>query len=139
MRILSAALALTAAVTAGPPPAVVRVAPTWTRVGIASVQLELSDLELRGDALVGRFQIHVPLLPSRDDQGTITLRMDAPLEQSLRPGAKVLGSASSETTGPHAVACDVDADGGVRIAVTTSDRVLSFVSHYQVLRRTSGD
>ncbi|HET9300798.1 MAG TPA: hypothetical protein VFO11_12695 [Candidatus Polarisedimenticolaceae bacterium] len=136
MRFFAAIVALHAVVAAGPsaPEVRVRVEPAQTRVAIASVYLELSDLKVETDTLVGSFALRVPLVPSKDDRGTLALPMDAPLEQCLRPGATIRGLASSKTTDRvYPIACAVGADGRVRIAVTTRDRTLEFLSHYTVL------
>ena len=83
---------------------------------------------------IGSFELRVPLLPSKDDRGTLALLMDAPLEQCLRPGATIRGLASSTTTDRVSpIACAVGPDGRVRIAVTTHDRTLEFTSRYTVL------
>lgn len=136
MRFLAASLALYAVVAPRPPaPELrVRVEPAQTRVAIASVYLELSDLKVEADTLVGSFDLRVPLVPSRDDRGTLAFPMDAPLEQCLRPGATIHGLASSKATDRiYPIECTVGPDGRVRIAVTTRDRTLEFISRYTVL------
>ena len=136
MRFLAASVALYALVAPGSPASEVRVRvePAQTRVAIASVYLELSDLKVEADTLVGSFELRVPLIPSKDDRGTLALPMDAPLEQCLRPGATIRGLASSKTTDRvYPIACAVGPDGRVRIAVTTHDRTLEFTSRYTVL------
>jgi hypothetical protein len=141
VRALLAALTFCAAAAVAPPsadlvpPLAVRVAPAETRVAFASVQLALGDLQPRGQELVGDFEIRVPLFPARGDHGTVALRMDGPLEQTLHEGTIFEGKATSRVTGRvHAVRCSVEADGQVRIAVTTSTRTLQFASRYTVLR-----
>ena len=137
MRLLAAAVALYALVgPRSPAPEVrVRVEPAQTRVAIASVYLELSDLKVQADTLVGSFELRVPLLPAKDDHGTLALLMDAPLQECLRPGATIHGLASSNTTDRvYPIACALEPDGRVRIAVTTHDRTLEFTSRYTVLQ-----
>lgn len=139
MRFL-VAVALYAVVAPGPraPEVRVRVEPAQTRVAIASIYLELSDLKVEADTLVGSFDLRVPLVPSKDDHGTLALLMDAPLEQCLRPGATIHGLASSKTTDRvYPIECAVEPDGRVRIAVTTRDRTLQFNSRYTVYLRSS--
>jgi hypothetical protein len=137
VRFLAASVALYALVAPGSPASEVRVRvePAQTRVAIASVYLELSDLKVEADTLVGSFDLRVPLIPSKDDHGTLALLMEAPLEQCLRPGATIRGLASSKTADRvYPIECAVEPDGRVRIAVTTHDRTLEFTSRYTVLR-----
>ena len=137
MRLLAAAVALYALLGSRlPAPEVqVRVEPAQTRVAIASVYLELSDLKVQADTLVGSFQLRVPLIPTKDDYGTLALLMDAPLQECLRPGATIHGLASSNRTDRvYPIECAVEPDGRVRIAVTTRDRTLEFTSRYTVLQ-----
>jgi hypothetical protein len=143
MRALLAALTFCAAAAVAPPsadlvpPLAVRVAPSETRVAFASVHLALGDLQPRGQELVGDFEIRVPLFPAKGDHGTVALHMDGPLEQTLHQGAIFVGKATSRITGHvHAVRCSVEADGRVRIAVTTPARTMTFASRYAVVRRS---
>jgi len=137
VRLLAAAVALYALVGPGAPAQEVRVRvePAQTRVAIASVYLDLSDLQVQADTLVGSFALRVPLVPTKDDHGTLALLMDAPLQECLRPGATIRGLASSSTTDRvYPIECAVEPEGRVRIAVTTHDRTLEFTSRYTVLQ-----
>jgi len=132
--ILSSALAAGRAPARIAGPGAIRVEPARTRIALASVHLELGDLKLHGRDLVGRFEVHVPLFPSMDDHGTVSLRAEMPLEEALREGAQFTGTATSQLTGEvKPVDCTVEPDGTVRIAVKTSKRTLRFDSRYTIL------
>jgi hypothetical protein len=104
-------------------------------VAIASVYLQLSDLKVQAGHARGQLRAARAHHSTRDDRGTLALLMDAPLQECLRPGATIHGLASSNTTDRvYPIACAVEPDGRVRIAVTTRDRTLEFTSRYTVLQ-----
>ena len=110
----------------------VRLEPAKTWVGIVRVHLEVSDLKVVDQALVGTYQIHIPLAPDRDDQGTVRFELERPLDQMLVEGA-VLNGLGQSTLGPrtHRIRCAFGDDESVRIEVDSGDRRLSFRSRWQ--------
>lgn len=112
----------------------VRIDPTSTRVMVASVHLELGDLEADGEELTGAFQIRVPMFPWKDDHGQVRMRLGAPLRDVVRRGGVLEGEATSDSSGHvRQIHCEVRSDGSLRISVTMPDRVLEFDSRYRIL------
>jgi hypothetical protein len=114
----------------------IRLSRAKTRVGLASVFLETSDLEVSGAELTGVYSIHVPLAPWKDDRGRIRLDMAA---QVLAGRSGMLrGSATSERDGRvHSVECTLEPDGDVGIVVTNDERTLVFAARYEGLPASS--
>jgi len=136
-RILTAALTITLALAFGgtlfgsPGWSGVRLDPARTWVGLARVYLEVSELRVENDSLVGTYRIRVPLAPNRDDRGTVRFALAQPLDQVLVEGAVLLGqgkSSLSERT--HRIRCAFGEAASVRIEVDTGDRRLSFRSRW---------
>ncbi len=113
------------------PGAPLRLLPAKTWVGIARVVLEVDDLELSGAELVGRYRIRVPFAPHQDDAGLIRIRSREPWGEIMAEGGRMTGSVKSDYNGKtHAVECELEPDGDVRIVVTTDRRVLSFDTRF---------
>ncbi len=131
---LFAVIALIAA--AGPAGALSRglqVKPAKTRIGIAKVILQIDELSLTDDGLVGEYEIRIPLAPFMDDRGSIRLEVDGSLQEAVLPGSLLLGSASSMEDGRvHHVACTFLKGDRVNIVVTTPSRVLDFEAPFNL-------
>ena len=109
----------------------VRLEPTKTWVGVARVHLEVSELTVVDNALVGTYEIRVPLAPARDDRGTIRFELGGPLEQTLVDGAVLSGLGQSVLDHrTHRIRCAFGEDDSVRIDVDSGDRRLSFRSRW---------
>lgn len=137
MRAVFALLLLSLAAPATPSttPCSVRLEPSKTWVSLAPVYLDLGELELRGEELVGEFRVRVPLLPSHNDEGTVTLRPGASIDEIARNGGAFEGTALSRLTGDtRTVRCEARPDGTVRIAISTPQRTLRFESRYTIVR-----
>ncbi len=116
----------------------IRLKPARTRVGLASVHLLASDLAVSGTDLTGTYRIRVPLAPWEDDRGVLRLKLGAPLTSLSASGGHATGTASSEFNGKtHAVDCQLEPDGDVRIVVVTDRRRLSFDTRYEGLTSAS--
>ena len=64
---------------------VVELAPAKTRVGIARVNLQVSDLRLESiDRIVGTYEIRIPMAPWRNDRGAISLHAPESLDRLTR-------------------------------------------------------
>lgn len=109
----------------------VRLEPAKTWVGLARVHLSVSDLKVVDKALVGTYEIHIPLAPDKDDRGTVRFELERPLDQTLVEGSVLLGLGQS-TVGPrtHRIRCAFGDDDSVRIEVDSGDRRLSFRSRW---------
>lgn len=109
----------------------VRLEPAKTWVGLARVHLSVSDLKVVDQALVGTYEIHIPLAPDRDDRGTVRFELERPLDQTLLEGTVLLGLGQS-SVGPrtHRIRCAFGDDESVRIEVDSGDRRLSFRSRW---------
>ena len=113
-----------------------RIEPARTRVGLASVHLEVSDLALHGNQLIGRYTIRVPLFPSKNDEGSIQLR--APRGAAGGPLDTLVGQAQSDDgSATREVICEVREGDVLRIAIATDDRVLTFWTRYTKLTLAS--
>ena len=105
-----------------------RIEPSHTRVGLARVYLEVSDLAMRGDRLTGRYRIRVPLLPSKNDVGSIQL---TPPREAGGAIGLLVGHAHSDDGGVRRdVSCEILDEETLRIDIFTDDRVLTFQTHY---------
>ena len=122
--------------TAGPAGALSRgllVQTAKTRIGIAKVILEIDELSLTENGLIGEYEIRIPLAPFMDDHGSILIDMEQPLVDAVNPGNTLTGSASSVEDGRvHDVACTFLAGERVSIVVTTTERVLSFEAPFSL-------
>jgi len=109
----------------------VRLAPAKTWVGLARVYLEVSDLRVVDDTLVGTYRIRVPLAPDRNDRGTVHFSLAQPLDRVLVEGGVLLGQGKSQLSErTHHIRCAFGEAEAVRIEVDTGDRRLSFRSHW---------
>ena len=108
--------------------------PAKTRVGLARVNLQVSDLHLTGaDTIVGTYEIKIPLAPWRNDRGEISLQVLGSLELLATGGGTMSGSGHSELDGrTHPIVCEFETDGFVQIHVATPDRDLEFRTRYEL-------
>jgi len=115
----------------------VELAPARTRVGIARVNLAVSDLRLESsDTIVGIYEIKIPMAPWKNDRGEISLHAPEPLEQLAADGGTLSGSGLSENDGrTHEIVCEFQADGFVEIHVISPDRELEFRTRYELVNR----
>ena len=104
-----------------------RIDPSKTWVGVARVHLEVTDLEWTGGELIGRYSVRVPMVPSRNETGTIALKMH---ELERTPGDTFAGTALSHRGKVHDVDCTIHADNGLEIRITTEKRVMTFETRY---------
>lgn len=105
-----------------------RIEPSRTRVGLARVYLEVSDLAMRDDRLTGRYTIRVPLLPSKNDEGSIQL---TPPHEAGEPIGVLVGHAHSDEGGVRRdVSCEILDEDTLRIDIVTDDRILTFQTRY---------
>ena len=104
-----------------------RIEPSKTWVGVARVHLEVTELQWTGGELVGRYSVRVPLIPSRNETGTIALEMH---ELQQAPGDTLVGTALNERGQLHGVDCTIQAGNLIEIRITTEKRVMTFETHY---------
>ena len=117
---------------AGATETVIRIEPCKTRVGIARVHLELSDLRLAGGRLLGDYRIKIPLAPVLNDRGTIEIGLDRPLAQVIANRGTVLGWSHSVLDGrTHPVVCEFGSSHNVKITIDTGNRILSFNTRFE--------
>jgi hypothetical protein len=109
----------------------VHIEPSSTRIGLAKVDLELTDMWLSGHAIEGRYAIRIPLLPFKNDSGTIRLEAPESFDSLRTTGGTLRGKARSvEDDRVHDVLCRIERDGTVQITVTTEHRTLRFNSRF---------
>jgi hypothetical protein len=104
-----------------------RIEPTKTWVGVARVHLEVTDLQWTGGELVGRYSVRVPLIPSRNETGTIALEMH---ELQQLPGGTLAGTAHNDRGQIHGVDCTIQAGNLIEIRITTEKRVMTFETRF---------
>ncbi len=106
--------------------------PTRTRVGIAKVKLDVSQLDIVDDRITGDYRIEVPLAPMLNDRGTIDLALEERAERLLTDGGTVTGTGTSAEDGRiHPVVCTFFDDGEVTITIQTDRRKLSFHTRFE--------
>jgi len=109
----------------------VRLEPAKTWVGLVRVHLEVSDLTVVDEALVGTYELRVPLAPEKDDRGTVRFALGRPLDQAVVEGAVLMGMGQSVIDHrTHRIRCAFGDGESVRIDVDTGDRRLSFRSRW---------
>ncbi len=112
--------------------AALRMEPTRTRVGIAKVKLEVSELDIVDDRITGDYRIEVPLAPMLNDRGIIELALEERAERLLTEGGTVTGTGTSAEDGrSHPVVCTFSGDGEVNITIQTDRRKLSFHTRFE--------
>jgi hypothetical protein len=108
-----------------------RIEPASTRVGVARVSLEISDLRLAGDRLHGTYRVRVPLAPAMNDRGSIEIDLEDSLGRTLAGLGTVAGVGRSALDGrDHLVTCHFGPDRRVDIVIDTGDRILTFRTRY---------
>jgi hypothetical protein len=108
-----------------------------TRVGIASVYLTVSELKPIDGELIGYYEIDVPLMRSKNDSGRIVLPIDMSVDQLGKTGGVLKGIATSkqDASKRNKIVCEIRPmeNKAIRLAITTSERTLHFVSKYTVV------
>lgn len=105
----------------------IRMDASRTRVGLARVTLQVADLMLDGNLLLGTYELKIPLAPMLNDRGTIQLPGVESLERLIRLGGRVTGSGSSSEDGrTHRVIANFQPGGRVDIMIDTGSRRLAF-------------
>lgn len=107
------------------------------RVGIASVQLSVSELKPKDGNLVATYSIHVPLKSSENDTGLIVLPIDVTVDELHEQGGVLRGKAYSDQKGktPNTIICEIGSKStkGIALEIITDKRTLNFKSRYTVL------
>jgi hypothetical protein len=113
----------------------IEIEPSKAWVGLATVHLEVTDLVISDGELAGRYSLRVPMRPSKNDVGTLHLRLEDPLKQIRESGGTLVGDARSTQKKDkiYGVICEVQSDGSIRIQVDTQRRVINFASRYQTI------
>jgi len=108
-------------------PALIELAPSHTRVGLAKVNLLVSGLSYAEGSVTGTYRIKIPLAPWRNDRGELSFELDEPLDRILNDGGTLSGKGHSLENGRvHPVTCRFGTDGAVDITVETHERTLAF-------------
>ena len=122
----------------------IHVADTSTRVLLAEVHLEVSDLVLSeadgASYLVGTYSIEVPLRRSKDESGAMKLPLNKPIAHYLKEGGVLEGKGQSFKV-PDAkreIVCRIEPAAGrslkgrITLEIDTGKRVLEFESTFSV-------
>ncbi len=116
---------------------------TRTRIGIASVRLKISELKIEEGRVVGQYELRIPLLQSKDDDGMIDLGFQQDLSTTFTTGGKLKGKGISITfkeDAPRTITCVIFPDfattesGRIHLTIETSDRKIEFKSRYSIRR-----
>ena len=112
-------------------------------VGIAAVNLVVSELKAIDGEFVATYSITVPLRKSNNDTGLITLPIDTTINELSLSGGVLEGTARSDKPAatPNKLICQVlpQEDQGILLEITTQDNVLEFVSRFTVVESEAGD
>jgi len=114
-----------------------RIEDSKSSVGIFAVQLSVGLLTQDTGCLVGNYSIHIPLFPSKDDHGRITIPIDKQLSLIGESGGTLTGEArSNRAPGEiHKIVCKITPlhKGRIELAITTTQRTIEFKSFYEVI------
>ena len=114
-----------------------RIEDSKTRVGIASVNLTVSELKPIDGELIGYYEIEVPLMSSKNDSGRIVLPLDKSVSELGEKGGVLKGTATSTRNKDirNKIVCEIRplSNKGIYLAITTPDRTLNFESKYTVI------
>lgn len=117
--------------------AVFRIEDSKSRVSLASVKLSVGDLAAIDGQLIGYYDIQVPLMQSKNDQGRIVLPLHMSIAELGRNGGTLVGQSIShkKDTTPNIIVCQVipQKDQTILLAITTDDRTIKFTSRYEVI------
>jgi hypothetical protein len=108
----------------------VTIDPSSTRVKIAKVNLFVTEVELTAHGLEANYRITVPMVPSKNDAGTLKLDSPMTIEELRQSGGNLTGLANSESGVIRAVLAEVEADGRLRIDIELERRTLSFETRF---------
>jgi len=106
-------------------------------IGIASVNLTVSELRPEDGNLVGEYSIQVPLMKSKNDAGRIVLPLRTSVSELGEHGGVLYGKAYSHKndTSPNNIVCEIRPfeNKAVHLAITTENRIVNFQSRYIVI------
>lgn len=113
------------------------------RVRLAKVFLDVTDLRYVDGSMMGQYSIRVPLMPSKDEIGALTLPLRAsPRDYFLSGGELVgLGHPLNKDEPPRNITATLEPqkgqqpEGVIRLRIDTGQRILEFDTLYAV---TSG-
>ena len=108
-------------------------------VGMAPVYLTVSELKPEGGNLIGTYEVRVPMKSSKNDHGKIVLPLNTPVGELGHVGGILVGEALSKVVEGqiNRIVCEIipEKDQKIKLEITTSNRTLSFESHYTVLEK----
>lgn len=141
---IGCALALWAApaLSAGPvEPLAFNVESTSTRVGLARVNLKMTDMKWVGDRLIGHYDLQVPLLASKNEVGKFNLLAENDIDSMRGQGGKLegIGIKDFDSDRHRRVKGEVIPDrnepdrGVLLLSIDTGTRVLNFRTRYHVV------
>jgi hypothetical protein len=110
----------------------VRIDPAKTWVGMARVHLTVTDLQLSEDRLDGAYGIRVPILPGKNDTGTLRLHAPKTIDEISRLGGELTGTARSVSGEVREVSCAIEPGGEMRIDIALESRTVSFKTRYHL-------
>jgi len=106
-------------------------------IGIAPVYLTVTKLTPQDGNLIGYYEIKVPLKTSKNDRGKIVLPLDFTVKNMNAKGGVLKGKAHSEVKEGiiNDIVCKIipQKDQTIKLAITTKDRTLKFVSRYSII------
>ncbi len=104
-----------------------------TRVGLAKVVLEVSNLRVMADRIEGAYRIKVPLFPFKNDHGRLRLDLPGSLDDVIRQQTPITGSGLSFEDGPMSrILAKIQPGGRLELQIETDDRKLVFQTDYRL-------
>lgn len=132
-------------------PLVVAVNDASTWVSIAKVYLSIGSLYLdaKENALLGRYEIDVPVKRSKSEGGNIRIAFETSCEEVFSKGGTLVGRGTSDLPNQplRSIVCKVQPAteengrlvGKIALKVTMGKRTLDFESTYTILRKPDGE
>ena len=122
----------------------IKIESTHTYVLVAKVSLNISDLILEDGALVGTYQIRVPLKPDKNEWGILRLPLEKSkiVEHYMEQGGILKGTGESAKSNQptRIIACEIKPAnkgakyGDLALEIDTGERILNFISGYKIQR-----
>ena len=104
-----------------------------TRVGLARVVLEVTNVKVLADRIEAAYLVKIPMLPILNDRGLLRIDLPLPLDQIIRDRVPLSGQGNSTDGGiQHQIHAELLPDGKMEIRIENDHRVLDFSTLYRL-------
>lgn len=118
---------------AGPAGEILSIERCKTRVGLASVILEVTNVRVLADRIEAAYQVKIPLLPILNDRGQLRIDLPLPLDEIIRNRVPLVGQGNSvDGNLQHRIYAALLPDGKMEIRIETGSRILDFRTFYRL-------